>query len=369
MICYKNTRMKRILLLTLIACSLLTNSFAQLSDLHYLPPLKQGNGGTASIDEQKLYFSTPETTAFNVLVYRGNGTLLTTITGLSNSNSQSYNLNDANNGITLVTTANTGKVLTNAGLRIESSGGEKFYVNYRGRSSSQGTSLTSKGRAALGDLFKWGGRPNYGAGHNSLNAVVGIMATEDGTTVEIYGYDSGCTFRNGTDADGFPVSAATSMTIMLDAGESYVLEAPRGNGVENIDCWLGTTIKSDKKIAISNGNLNGAPLSGGNSRDAGIDQSVPENVLGREYVFVRAGGTDINETPIIIGTQNGTNIYVNGQAAPIATINTGEYFVIPGSNYSTGSSGGSMYVTTSKESYAYQNIAGSSGTQTGGLTL
>ncbi|WP_147678679.1 HYR-like domain-containing protein, partial [Algibacter pacificus] len=361
--------MKRILLLILLTFSLLTNSFAQLSDLHYLPPLKQGDGGTGSILQQKLYFSTPETTPFNVSVYRGNGTLLTTISGLSNTNSQSYGLPNGNNGIALVSTANTGKVLNNAGLRIESSGGEKFYVNYRGRSSAQGTSLTSKGRVALGTLFKWGGRPNYGKGEKTLNAVLGIMATENATTVEIYGYDSGCTFRNGNDADGFPIGGATSMTIMLDAGESYVYEAPRNNGSANIDCWLGTTIKSDKKIAISNGNLNGAPLTSANNRDAGIDQPVPENVLGREYVFVRAGGTNVNETPIIIGTQNGTGIYVNGQATPIATINKGDYFVIPGSNYSTNSTGGNMYVTTSKESYAYQNIAGASASQTGGLNF
>ncbi|MDY8136900.1 PKD-like domain-containing protein, partial [Aquimarina sp. 2201CG5-10] len=343
---------------------------AQLSDLHYLPPLKQGNGGTGSINQQRLYFSTPETTPFDVNIYRGtNTTPIATISGLSNSNSQSYTLGNGNNGITLISTANTGQVLNNAGIRAESSGGQKFYLNYRGRSNSQATSLTSKGRQAIGTSFKWGGRPNYGNGHNTLNATLGIMATQNGTTINIFDFGDECTFRNGNDADGYPTGGATSVSIILQEGESYVLEAPRNNGNANIDCWLGASVQSNLPIVISNGNLNAAPLEGANSRDAGIDQPVPENVLGREYVFVRAGGTNVNETPIIIATQNNTEIYVNGAASPIATINNGDYFVIPGSNYSSGTMGGNMYVTTSKEVYAYQNIAGSSGNQTGGMNF
>ena len=43
---------------------------AQLSDLHYLPPLRQGlNNG--AIQQQSIYLSTPQSTAFTVNVYRG----------------------------------------------------------------------------------------------------------------------------------------------------------------------------------------------------------------------------------------------------------------------------------------------------------
>ncbi|WP_062052657.1 PKD-like domain-containing protein [Aquimarina longa] len=341
--------------------------YSQLSDLHYLPPLKQGSTGVGSINQQRVYLSTPEATPFDVKIYRGtNATPIATITNLSNTSSKTYNLANGNNGITLVNTASTGTVLNTAGLRFETLGGQKFYVNYRGRSNSQAASLTSKGKKALGTSFKWGGRPNYGNGHNTLNAVLGIMATQDNTTVTIFDYGSDCTFRSGNTANGI---TADNLTIVLNAGQSYVLEAPRNNGVANIDCWLGASIQSNKQIAISNGNLNGAPLPTSNSRDAGIDQPVPENVLGREYVFVRANGSDVNETPIIIGTQNGTDIFVNGSSTPITTINKGDYFVIPGANYSSASVGGNMYVTASKEIYAYQNIAGSSGIQTGGLNF
>ena len=137
----------------------------------------------------------------------------------------------------------------------------------------------------------------------------------------------------------------------------------------NIDGWLGATIKSDKKIAISNGGLNTGVRAGAQSRDAAIDQPVPQNVIGREYVFVRGNGTNETEFPIIIGTQNGTEIFVNGAIDPIATINDGDYFIIPGINYSSFSAGANMYVTTSKDAYAYQSLAGSSGIQTIGLNF
>ena len=47
---------------------------AQLSDLHYLPPLKQGQNN-AGIRQQAIYLSTPEPTTFSVNVYRGTNCL------------------------------------------------------------------------------------------------------------------------------------------------------------------------------------------------------------------------------------------------------------------------------------------------------
>ncbi|MBW1297073.1 DUF7507 domain-containing protein, partial [Aquimarina litoralis] len=337
---------------------------AQLSNVHYLPPLKQG-GNNQAIRQQAFYLSTPETTAFDVNVFQGtNTTAITTLT-ISNAAPGKYNIADGDNNITLVTNTNTGIVLNNSGLRFESVGGEEFYVNYRGRSNAQATSLTSKGRQAIGTLFKWGGRPNFGNGQTSLNATLGIMATEPGTTIiNIYDYGTDCEFRLQNDNDGI---TDDTLTITLTQGQTYVLEALRNATVANIDCWLGATIQSDKKIAISNGNLNGAPRVGSNNRDALIDQPVPENVLGREYIFIRGNGVNDVETPIIIGTQNGTDISVGGVYQ--ATINTGEYYVINGSNYSPASVGGNMYVETSKETYAYQHLSGSSSVFTGGLNF
>lgn len=343
-------------------------SHAQLSDLHYLPPLKQGQNN-AAIQQQAVYLSTPETTAFTVNVYRGTNTTPVTSFSISNISPAVYSLANGNNNITLVDNTNTGVVLTNSGLRFEAPGGNNFYVNYRGRSGSQAASLTSKGRVALGTRFKWGGVPNLG-NHPSKSNTLGIMATEDNTTIDIFGYDPDCEFRVGSNTAGI---TADTYQIVLDANESFVFETYIGNSPTpaHEDGWIGASIVSDKDIVISNGSLNYGRQAGAGNRDAGIDQPVPENRLGKEYVFVRGNGGSGGETefPLLIGTQNNTEIYVNGGATPIATINNGEYFEVPSSNYSSNTVGANMYVQTSKDVYAYQCMAGSSQVYTQGLNF
>jgi len=349
------------------------NSFAQLSDLHYLPPLRQFSDGVG-FTSQKIYLSTPVTTAFTVDVYLGSSTTPFTTLTVSKASSAVYTLaNGGDNDITLLTAAKTGIVQSASGLRFQSSGGQKFYVNWRGKSNAQASSLTSKGRAALGTSFKWGGVPNlgldFGAGYN---AALGIMATEDGTTVEIFGYNPNSTFRLGANAAGI---TADALTITLNAGQTYVLEAPFNASSANRDGWLGASITSTKNIAVNIGEMlfQTNPTSG-IGQDAGMDQIIPENTLGKEYVFVRGNGVDALETPVIIATRNDTKIYVNGAVTPIATLNNGEYYVIPGTNYSSSSTtnsvpGANMYVFTSHEAYAFQALAGSAAQNTGDINF
>ncbi|MEM6865994.1 MAG: IgGFc-binding protein, partial [Bacteroidota bacterium] len=331
---------------------------AQLSDLHYLPPLRQGQNNGA-IQQQSIYLSTPQSTAFTVNVYRGTTTTPITSFTISNTAPAIYTLANGNNNITLVDDSNTGVILTNSGLRFESSGSENFYVNYRGRSNSQAASLTSKGRIALGRSFKWGGVPNLGT-HVSKSNTLGIMATEDNTTITLSGYDSDCEFRVGSNRAGI---TDDSYTIVLDENESFVFETYIGDTATPAHerGWIGASIVSDKDIAISNGSLNYGRQAGSTNRDAGIDQPVPENSLGKEYVFVRGNGNSNGwtEFPLIIATENNTDIFVNGSTTPIATLNDGEFFEIPSSNYSSNSVGANMYVETSKDVYAYQCMAGS----------
>ena len=69
---------QKILFTVLVLCAAIGN--AQLSDLHYLPPLKQGQNNQA-IQQQAIHLSTPETTPFTVNVYRGtNPAILTSFT-------------------------------------------------------------------------------------------------------------------------------------------------------------------------------------------------------------------------------------------------------------------------------------------------
>ena len=77
--------------------------------------------------------------------------------------------------------------------------------------------------------------------------------------------------------------------------------------------WIGASIEADKDIVISNGSLNFGRQIGNSNRDAGIDQPVPENRLGKEYVFIRGNGNSNGwtEFPLIIATENNTQIFVN----------------------------------------------------------
>ncbi|WP_299064062.1 DUF11 domain-containing protein [uncultured Polaribacter sp.] len=339
-----------------------SNTYAQLDSEHYLPPLKQVFNN-AGIQQQAVYFSTPETTPFPIEIYRGNSTTpLLTLTGLVKGSGKIFDnsngLANGDNNITLVTNANTGEVLSTAGLRIIAPGGQKFYVNYRGRSGAQAGSLTSKGSKAKGTEFRWGGIPNRATDNNNrkLSTTLGMIATEDGTVVTVSGYNNGVVFRKGTNAGGI---TATSQTINLNKGQSFVLEAVKNQSISNIDGWLGAKIEATKPIVISNGGLNVGVRTGSQSRDVGIDQPVAVENLGREYVFVRGNGTNESEFPIIVATQNNTQVFAGGNL--IGTINDGEYLEIPGSNYSSTSAGASMYVTTSREAYAYQCLQGAPG--------
>ncbi|WP_350290778.1 T9SS type B sorting domain-containing protein [uncultured Croceitalea sp.] len=341
---------------------------AQLSDLHYLPPLKQGQNN-AGIREQAIYLSTPEPTTFTVNAYRGTNATPVATFNISNVSPAVYSMSNGDNNIILVNNANTGIVLNNSGLRFESPSGNRFYVNYRGSSSAQSASLTSKGRVAMGTSFKWGGVPNRGQ-HPSKSNTLGIMATEDNTTINLFGYDPGCEFRVGANRAGI---TANTHQITLDANESFVYETYIGNSPTQAheDGWIGASIVSDKDIVISNGSMNFGRQVGASNRDAGIDQPVPENRLGKEYVFVRGNGNanGWTEFPLLIAISDNTQIFVNGSATPIATINNGDYFEIPSNLYSSNAAGANMLVQTSKDVYAYQCMAGATTPYTQGLNF
>ena len=197
--------------------------YGQLDSEHYLPPLKQVSNN-AAIQQQAIYFSTPESTPFPIEIYRGtSATPLLTLTGLAKGAPKIFDssngLANGDNDITLVTNTNTGVVLTNSGLRIIAPGGQKFYVNYRGRSGAQAGSLTSKGEKAKGLNFRWGGIPNR-ATNGNLSTSLGMMATEDGTVVRVFGYNPGCKFRLGNTRGGLPLGNLNA--ISLNKGETFV---------------------------------------------------------------------------------------------------------------------------------------------------
>lgn len=323
--------------------------YAQLDSTHYFPPLKQE--GNNSIVEQAFYISTPEITPFDIEIYTGNSTIPIILSGLSNMNPIKYTVANGTNDITVVSDANTGIVIHNSGLRFVAPGGQKFYTNYRCKSGAQAGSLTCKGQRALGTDFRWGGIPSVTSStaidiQNSL----GIMASEDNTVITISGYNSNCTFRQGANPSGL---SEDTITITLNAYDSFVLEAIPHVTSQNFEGWLGATISTTKPIAISSVGLTG--LSGG-TKDLTMDQIVPTDVIGQLYGFIRGNGSDASEFPLIVATKDNTEIRVNGTL--YQTINNGDFLIVPGSFYSDSTSGANLLVETNKKVYAYQCLTG-----------
>ena len=344
--------------------------FAQLSSKHYLPPLKQAG---SVVQGQVIYLSTPETTAFDVNVYQGISTTLTTTLSVSNSSPVIYTpplatggtSAEGNNNSTLITETNAGIVLSGAGFRFEAPSGKKFYLNWRAAHTGQASSLVSAGEAGLGTDFRWCGIPQIitsgESTYQGANSVIGIMATENNTTVTISGYNPACTFSKNNSNTGITDDI---ITINLNAGQSYVLEAVALYNSVNIDGWLGATISSNKNIAVNQGHLMFKLQQGG--IDFSMTQLTPTSNLGKEYVFIRGNGVDEIEFPIIVATQNNTNVFVNNETTPYATLNNGQWVKIPATKYSQSSTNGNiaganMYVSASKDVYAIQSISAGPG--------
>ncbi len=357
---------------------------AQLSSKHYLPPLKRTNNWQTIPDGQAIYLSTPEVNAFDVNVYQGTNTTAIATLSVSNGTQTIYtppiatggNSSTGDNNTTLITQANSGIVLSDAGLRFEAPSGKKFYVNWRTSNGSQGSSLVSAGEAGLGTDFRWGGTLYpYVTQYYNLNSVIGIMATEDNTLVNISGYDPACTFTKNGNTTGDNSITDDLITFTLNAGQTFVLEAALTGSTAasspNNRGWLGATISSTKKIAVNQGHMGLSMTNGG--QDMSMTQITPTSNIGKQYAFIRGNGADNAEYPIIIATENDTKVYVNGngQANLFATLNNGEWVQIPSSKYSQSQSqagntastypGANMYVEASKNVYAFQTIDAANG--------
>lgn len=156
-----------------------------------------------------------------------------------------------------------------------------------------------------------------------------IVATEDNTTVtitpkkDIIGHAAGSTF-----------------SITLNKGQTYSATAVSQLASDHLG---GSKVISDKPIAITEKDDLLEHLSYGTCRDLAGDQIVPTNVIGKKYVVVK-GFLNGADKAFIIATKNNTDIFINGNTTPVATINETETF-----SYDILS--GSIYIETSEPVY------------------
>ena len=337
-------------------------TFAQLDRKHWFAPMVDRTGNP--FQHQTLYLSTNRTTPFPVKIFNNN-VQIASVT-ISKGNPQKYNVP---RDFIITTNQNDLFTPTSKGLYLEAD--FTYYANLRFSVYNHAEIITSKGIPSTGTLFYAAMMPvTTDPVSPYLNFMTGILATEDNTQVTISGYSPAVLFSNG-------ISGATQPTITfnLNKGQSYIIDG-LANLSQNTDAFIGAKIQSTKPVNVTNGNFNGQYA--GNitsSSDILMDQSVPVNQLGDEFILVKGNGTlgSNMEGAIVVATQDNTQIFVNNETVPVATINTGKYFVIPDSKYQLQGNGHyNLYIQTSKNAYVYQMLAGSDGTAeaaTGGFNF
>ncbi|HEY6143288.1 MAG TPA: T9SS type B sorting domain-containing protein [Flavobacterium sp.] len=310
-----------------------------------------------------------------------------------------------------------GTVLKDRGYLIEAN--DFIYANLRVGSNvssgslSQAGGLVAKGLSAYGTEFRIGGMENLESGTNeAMMNFASFVATEDNTTVTItlpkapagtymfpktidsnypYAYPfPNKNFHYPPYPPNFPIDTRNitptsytsptsknhiyngTITVTLNKNESYVMAMENGTSTTfESNYMLGGLIKSDRNIVVNCGSIAGTsqkkgevipgnitPYNSG-GKDFGFDQIVGSDKTGKEFIFVGGYGVSTKkyydlERAIIIANENGTEVFKNGSTTPVKTLNAGEYYVFNGSDYLAGN----LYVTTSKNAFAYQCIAG-----------
>lgn len=337
--------MKKILSL-LFVFYFFTFTFAQLDREHWFAPMMDRTGNPNPY--QKLYLSTNRTTPFPVSIYNNN-ILIATI-NISKGNPQKVDiLRDY-----IITTQQTDLFTpTTKGIYVKAE--FPFYANLRFSVYNHAEIITSKGIPSTGKVFYAANAP-ITVNNSILNFMTSILATDDNTTVTVSGYKPAVQFSNGTTGITTP-----TMTFTLNKGQSYIIDGI-GSNTGNSDGFIGAKIVADKNVSVTNGNFNGQYA--GNfpsSSDILMDQAVPVERLGNEFALVKGNGSiGANmEGALVIATENNTEVRVNNETAPIATLNIGQYFMIPDTKYQLQGNGHyNLYIRTSKNAYIYQVLAG-----------
>ncbi len=147
-------------------------------------------------------------------------------------------------------------------------------------------------------------------------------------------------------------------------------------GTTNRRGLLGAKIVANKPISVTNGNFNGLYTAQNNTNvDILMDQAVPTERLGKDFIMVKGNGPNSvgMEKAMIVATENGTTLTVNGNPVNGVNLNAGDYYMIEGNNYiNQGNGNYNMSISSSKNVYVYQLLAGASGStvyQTGGMNF
>ena len=288
----------------------LASSYAQFDTEYHMPPIWNNQHGENN-DPTRLVITTAYPSS-EVNIKTSDGTTLNTTLTVTSGTPISFPLSTT---LGQTTTINAAEV--NKGLIITST--NPIQVVHINDSKHNKTYITLKGSTALGRDFYAASQTKILSAQYRSNDVhfMSVMATEDATSVTIQ-MPGAKVLDNGTAA------GINNVTISLNKYETYLVKTATGNNVS--DNITSAHITSDKDIVVLTGGQHLRQNNGGSAADGGIDQLVPTNVLGEEYILSR--GANALDYAIIIATEPNTNIYVDGSSSPenSTPLNPGDFY-------------------------------------------
>ncbi len=332
---------------------------AQLSDTHWVPPIHSRS--SISLEDYHIYVSSPIEG-----ILSGSGREGTSDSGWGftlpfGNVTGVFGFKATYRGSNLsvfVDTSELNTVLRDKGLVVTSSPAP-IYLSLRIRSEFHAGHLTPKGMAALGTSFRLGSIPQ-GSDLGDTNFFASFMATEDNTTVTISDYDSNVVFA-GPNAQN-----VGSVTFTFDKEETYVVSGYT-NDVANYNGFIGALVTSNKPIAVNTGNALGSFANTNGARDFAMDQVVPVDKVGKSYIVIEGKGSADIERPMVIATEPNTEVYVN-EALVTVLNDAGDHVLIDNVHYQ-GITHRNMYISSSKDVYVYQFLAGDANPETVGMNF
>ncbi len=181
-------------------------------------------------------------------------------------------------------------------------------------------------------------------------STIDIVATQDGTTIEI------TPTNDMVNSSGGVHPAGVTYTITLNKGQTYSGVAAGNQGNEHLG---GTKVEviAGGDIAITIGDDS---IRKQGCRDINGDQLIPTNVIGHEYIVMKSdlNTNDGGERAYVMATEDNTDIYIDG--VYVTTIDESESYCEVITNNST-------HIEGSKPVYLY-HIAGY-GCEVGGAVL
>lgn len=341
----------RSLLVSLVyLASTATYVWAQTDTIHWMPPVWENRGASSRVVPVQMQISTEFATA-QVTISLANGTPIATRT--VNAGQPWILPLSVAQGMTF--TANTAEL--DRGLLIHADVPVRAYC--QGVSRLNQFFVTLKGQHALGTEFYAGSQTlirdgeGFGTEFDEYDLhFISVMATEDDTKLTI-------TPPNGVVMFG----GSQRVEVTLNKHETYLVRntSSKGPNSDNVvNNLTGSHIVASKPVAVLSGGQH-QKLIDSKDADAGVDQLVPLRgngfySIGRQYVIIK--GSTANTSAVnpdyatIIGTQDQTAVYVDGNPTPVATIDAGEYYnyVLPGGASDIGTP---HYIETSQEAYVY----------------